>query len=395
MIVLRKGEILKRRYIAKIKEMKIGKGTLYFTDRRICFESNKHGMCLDIDFEDLYNWGRDEKNLYVRWWEINKDGTSPFPDGRGTAKIELISKINGDKLYSIDVTMSLYCAFLLRFMDSDNEAKMNGLYFNTKAEGGELLSHFYDSFFLPWSKVGRRTTPTPKYINWKDPVGDAFLYEMTLFLTEEERKEKKYIGSFDPISGKPLRFEEDTLLYFDLNRLHEIRHSKRMDGRRKDNNYSWIKPPLKQENEKVMILINKIRDFNNKTIPDIIKKLNDPTKTTPAEVHTYFDPFSIGFSFHREAHMPTPVFKVHAERSIKYNNRLCDIMEEEAKRGLIRNFTMFREYGEKLLLLAEEKFKNNEDISDWHPEIKIDTRTHTEKAEEKLEALKPQIREVV
>ena len=395
MIVLRKGEILKRRYIAKIKEMKIGKGTLYFTNRRICFESNKHGMCLDIDFEDLYNWGRDEKNLYVRWWEINKDGTSPFPDGRGTVKIELISKINGDKIYSIEVTLSLYYAYLFRFMDSDNEARMNGLYFNTKAEGGELLSHFYDSFSLPWSKVGRRTTPTPKYINWKNPVGHAFWLDGCIFgLTEEDRK-KKCIGSFDPITGKPIRFEKDTLLYFDTKRANDIKSAKQGDGRMKGGNYYWITPPPKQENEKAMSLINDVRDLKNRSIPEALKKYtDDPIRTPQIDGTTHFSPW-YGFNFHTKAHMPNAEFRAFLKNKLKYNNRLMDIMENEAKKGTIRNLDTFIEYGRKLVVPAEEKFNNNEDISDWYPEIKIDTRTNTEKVEEKLEALKPQIREVV
>lgn len=55
MIAMREsGERIRRRYPATLKTM--GRGTLYITTRRVVFESDSHGVCLELHFKHLFEW---------------------------------------------------------------------------------------------------------------------------------------------------------------------------------------------------------------------------------------------------------------------------------------------------------------------------------------------------
>ena len=76
MITMREaGERIRRRYPASIKKM--GKGTLYITDRRVVFESKDYGVCLELHFRWLYEWFPIAKRkCRLSWFE-------PDPETKG------------------------------------------------------------------------------------------------------------------------------------------------------------------------------------------------------------------------------------------------------------------------------------------------------------------------
>ena len=109
MIVLRKGEELKRRYPGSIRDLGIGRGTLYFTDRRVCFESDKKGMCLQVYYDKLYNWTRKKRSIVLRWREPKPGEEIRVGDPKFDVEVELdASKFNGDPLTVWEVSKSLY-----------------------------------------------------------------------------------------------------------------------------------------------------------------------------------------------------------------------------------------------------------------------------------------------
>ena len=109
-LILRPDEKLRRRYPASIEEF--GRGTLFYTDRRVCFVSDRHGLCFDLHFENMYNWGRDRHNLYITWYEPENLGKWLFGQPRHVVKIRIGGeKYNGQKLTTFDVAYSLYYAY--------------------------------------------------------------------------------------------------------------------------------------------------------------------------------------------------------------------------------------------------------------------------------------------
>ena len=73
MITMREpGERIRRRYPASLKKM--GKGTLYITSRRVVFESNTHGVCLDLHFKWLFEWFPiARRKCRLSWFEPDPD----------------------------------------------------------------------------------------------------------------------------------------------------------------------------------------------------------------------------------------------------------------------------------------------------------------------------------
>ncbi len=109
MIVLRKGEELRRRYPGRIKDLGIGKGALYFTDRRVCFESDKKGMCLQVYYDKLYNWTKKKRSIVLRWREPQPGQEIRVGDHKFDVEVEPDgSKFNGDRLTTWEVSKSLY-----------------------------------------------------------------------------------------------------------------------------------------------------------------------------------------------------------------------------------------------------------------------------------------------
>lgn len=108
MIVLGKDERLRRRYPGKLKSY--GKGMMYLTSKRICFEHEKHGLCLDLKFTHLCSWSYKNRSLTIRWSELveqTRDNTCPIPEFN--CEIELDKKRSDGR--SIDVVEAYYAIF--------------------------------------------------------------------------------------------------------------------------------------------------------------------------------------------------------------------------------------------------------------------------------------------
>ena len=72
MIILQKGETLRRKYFADLK--KYGKGIFYITDKRLFFDSDKHRGCvMNMPLDNLYNWSVKKDKIILRWHDGDFD----------------------------------------------------------------------------------------------------------------------------------------------------------------------------------------------------------------------------------------------------------------------------------------------------------------------------------
>ncbi len=132
MIILRRGEKIKRRYPAKTKKDGAGKGTLHFTNLRVVFESDKHGFCFECGYQYLYNWTRKKKSIIIRWHEPMKKGEEwDWGCPQYSAEFEIAdTKFNGGKLLVWEVSKSLFYRMVFFHKASEGPAWASGFYFD-------------------------------------------------------------------------------------------------------------------------------------------------------------------------------------------------------------------------------------------------------------------------
>ena len=150
MIVLRRGERLRRRYPARMK--KDGDGTLYITSRRMCFETDRKGLCFDLDYDYVSNWSCDDRSLTVGWQDEHRnthDLVTHEPDSHSRVRFRG-RKADGSRLTMLEVHYSLFYAYTDHWRHG-----MRGLgYYADQA--GRLWNH-WDACHAEQKPV----TPTP------------------------------------------------------------------------------------------------------------------------------------------------------------------------------------------------------------------------------------------
>lgn len=158
-LILKGDEVLRRRYPAKIDKM--GNGTLFFTDRRIAFISERHGLCFNLHFDNVRMWGRDKKNFYIRWIEPQqeKSGTDTLDMHRYEVKIRIADKkYNGWKLTTVEVAASLLYNFMYHYSHGhpEGEYESQGLYPDRGEDGKiHMFSRYDDTFTWAWDERNR------------------------------------------------------------------------------------------------------------------------------------------------------------------------------------------------------------------------------------------------
>ena len=130
MIILRRNEKIKRRYPAKTKKDGAGKGTLYFTNTRVVFESDKHGFCFECGYQYLYNWTRKKKSIVLRWHEPMRKGEEwDWGCPEYSAEFEIAdTKFNGGKLLVWEVSKSLFFRMITFHKESYGKVWASGFY---------------------------------------------------------------------------------------------------------------------------------------------------------------------------------------------------------------------------------------------------------------------------
>ena len=109
MIRIRKDEYIRRRYDAKIKGY--GDGTLFLTNKRLCFESSKHGVCFNLELVHIWDWLAKKKKIRIRWQELYPGQSQiPFDSEIFSVDIELIKK-NGYRADPKEVHFALFYAY--------------------------------------------------------------------------------------------------------------------------------------------------------------------------------------------------------------------------------------------------------------------------------------------
>ncbi|ABK77296.1 hypothetical protein CENSYa_0663 [Cenarchaeum symbiosum A] len=134
MIVLRNEELIMR-YPAKIKGY--GDGVMYITSTRVCFESDRKGLCFDLDYSHLFDWTPKKKSIEIRWQELEV-GQARHERGDHIFKVEIeLKKRRDKKVDPIDVHYVLYYTHTDRFIHSSRGA---GWYLN---DNEEIMQRFY------------------------------------------------------------------------------------------------------------------------------------------------------------------------------------------------------------------------------------------------------------
>lgn len=406
MITLRENERLERRYIAKIKQENVGKGVLYYTNQRVCFESDKHGLVLELELGDLYNWGRDKKHLYIQYWknEYEKD----------TIKIEIIEKFHGGIVSTFEVALSLYYRYVF-FKKWGPKAE--GFYLNNKQEP---LTHFWDSILLPWNKVGRhyKISELPKHVNYdgmfyskKDSVlfgqGNStciawrrIIEQKILDKDNDEKIGVPRYGTYDYVLYEPLNIQDDGLLRFDIKKSVALSHARsadKLDKRLPSNKkcIKWIycepqKPSIEYAKEQLAL-----RKLYNRPLVVMIEKVKENIKNgidrkeKRTKSRDKFDMDNEQLRFPFKKHRSEEETLRDSRKWLRYQNRLYDIAEKEIEKGTITSEPGYFDYTKKLGHLMFEEWKKNTEIENWYPpKIKVDNLTNVEKAELKLSKIK-------
>ncbi|ABK77293.1 hypothetical protein CENSYa_0660 [Cenarchaeum symbiosum A] len=148
MIVLRNEDLIMR-YPAKIKGY--GDGVMYITSTRICFESDKKGLCFDLDYSHLFDWTPKKKSIEIRWQELEV-GQARHERSDHIFKVEIeLKKRRGKKVDPKDVHYVLYYTHTDRFIHSsrgagwylnDKEELMQRLYYTHKPQPANVLSEY-------------------------------------------------------------------------------------------------------------------------------------------------------------------------------------------------------------------------------------------------------------
>ena len=137
MITMREaGERIRRKYPASIKKM--GKGTLYITNRRVVFESKDHGLCLDLHFKWLYEWFPvARRKCRLSWFEPDPDTKDVrLTDKTFDCEVVLERRTDKWKPDPIEFHYSLGFAYTEWV---DNEQMQSGWYFGAD---GKMRNHY-------------------------------------------------------------------------------------------------------------------------------------------------------------------------------------------------------------------------------------------------------------
>ena len=139
MIAKRENEETVREFKGKIKGY--GKGTLHVTTQRLCFESEKYGMCFDLDYDHLFSWQGTKKGLVVKWQELPETRTVLLPEDP-IHKVEIQLDHNKHKKNEMDVYGVAHYTLFYAYTDAVNcQGKRGyGWHMNEKNE----LVHLFD-----------------------------------------------------------------------------------------------------------------------------------------------------------------------------------------------------------------------------------------------------------
>ena len=394
MIILREGEELRRRYPAKIQEM--GKGTLYFTNRRVCFESDKHGYCFGVKLENIYNWGRDKHHLYITWYEPQTAGNWTLSDHRYEVKIEMgRKKFNGDPLKTFDVGASLYYAHKNFFKYGFAGAGLYGDMYNGKPK---TYDHFRD-LHMTWDEVKSRKHGLANHEVMRDLDNYSFKNEYIRICLGKENVKKLEFEKWtrgvliwteyttpdymeDKITKKPYceEGEYDTLLFMDVFRDYFLTISYEKDKLGNDTHYPFFlvegdggKSETVKLLEEYETRLKRCKERLNMSIKDIETGETSPNKIWDGKgemVKTAYKRLKLDF-----IHFPnfdgeyTEKQRIeHVTRTIKYNNRACQLMKERV--GKLKNKRDWVSNMHDLTNAMQAKWKSGDDsdLENWRLE---------------------------
>ena len=209
MIRIRKDEYIRRRYDAKIKGY--GDGTLFLTNKRLCFESSKHGVCFNLELAHIWDWLAKKKKIRIRWQELYPGQSQiPFDSEIFSVDIELIKK-NGYRADPKEVHFALFYAYT-------DEVKYGydglGWYVNEKRE----LHHRYDLTPQKYKTSGMREVMEVK--QWQVDILEEQELLKAAGIDEKQRYEllgdfvaygDEWVEFFKKNTGKT-QFEQDIFI---------------------------------------------------------------------------------------------------------------------------------------------------------------------------------------
>ena len=161
------GEELLRETRGKTK--KYGSGTLYITSKRVCFDSDRDGLCLDLGYGTLFDWDIIKKGVLIKWQELPEGRTQlTTEDPIHKVEIELESvKVEKKKLSTPQIVhYTLFYAYT-NFYNCEGR-RGYGWHMNEK---GEIVHRF-----------GEVRTPytTQKRVVLLDPARDSIEKQLVM-----------------------------------------------------------------------------------------------------------------------------------------------------------------------------------------------------------------------
>lgn len=379
LIVLGDGEELRRRYPAKMKN--VGKGTLYLTSSRVCFENSKDEFCFGVSYENVFNWGRDKKNLYLTWYEPQPGRGWKYSDRRRETSFEIgRKKFNGSELTTFEAAMSLYYSFAAHFRYG---YKGVGIY----AEQNEkIYCHYMDSYLLKWDEVKAGKFPVTD-VSWRGSGKSVFERDyISLTLNDDEMRREFEEFSYelavpaddfkDRVTGKPFgrRGQHDTLLFLDM--VYEYGLF-----------FGWSKDKLldihgimkscdimtQKRSRELVATYEKQMGMIEKGVAREAQKIAsgeiDPNERLTMKIPPSVTVFGIVFGADMEA---TQTERIEwARRGIRYNRRCLELVSEQVKRNAFNTQSDYFGYLRSLQQGLHDRFvsKDDADIDRWTPKI--------------------------
>ncbi len=434
MLILQGGETVRRRYPAKIRKM--GKGIFYVTSRRLCFESERHGLSFDLGYGMVYRWGRDKNGVHVEWHEYPEgfertyegDGLFEFFDHPAHAvKVELArKKLDGGPAYPFEAAAAIYYAYMGFHRDGCNGyPKWGGWTFWGKYfdRNGNKKDHFQDAWRIPWKYVredkGRDAQGFPK--DWREVKRRVF-EEAYLEMCADPGKplgeivnkrgkpdpsypDRSYYNEtsypdgthylIDPQTGRPYPalggslLEQDVYCYIRWEGLHSATESVRRKA-----GGPWLEERMARVEKDLKVCENPIRTKheirhleeigNRKALTSrhgrVPRKLTFvPGNGDGSELLTriYEDMLVRCDTWpHPEFNMgPHTMYEFvdNCKRVYPYYLRLVELLREGARDGTFKVPDHFGTYGNEVARLLRKKMDAGEDVSGWTPDVRVMT----------------------
>ena len=401
---LEAGEKITRRYRGRTDGRSAGDGTIYYTNRRLCFRPDNVRGILNIPYDYLMLWYRFEGSIEVVCAIPEENMTVEIPPDypdwdpyaiRGrkysgdcksfNVKIEIESKINGEPVTTWEASKALFyqytkhhgCGMMGAGFWTDPSG-MHNLYFDTADDESGPMDAADDDISMHIGKVMKRIQE-----------------EQYAFLKcAEEGRSGRHTTSppVDSLTGKQVQCTLGSRIWFDTQDSYVTRYEGWNEDNMLDKNYIRVCEPgnmARWVNEQFRPGGAAIRN-SEKHLAEWRESVRNAEKRDCECLDCRIEPHNLFEGGNKKDYLK------FLEKDIKVRIRMYELMRKRAKKKMFKDMIELKTYeGELYRRLSKAFHKNGKNISKYSPQIPAEYATNTHLAEKKVDELESMIEEPI